>query len=251
MRSIARYLAPKLHAAALNLWTRYPEQLTVGKRPACITIKADGPHLHNRDRGWQNGAMYGDMAPGAPEKILGLMKAGYSVVVRSQRTDQQAVANWLIKYGIPAVADDGEPRAYWTDTTRVLCTPRAITSACEISPYAYRPITWDETDAYIRAEIRTAAKPQAGTQEEGVTTEPEYSAEDLAAIAAEAHRRIPLIEFDTNPDNEWGDPVHQGEAHHKLNLMRILAKAAEDGDQARVRTLLGYSELAGVWPTQP
>ncbi|MGA5579460.1 hypothetical protein ACPCK9_32245 [Streptomyces koyangensis] len=171
-RSIARYLAPKLHAAALGLWTRYPEQPTTGKRPACITIKADGPHLHNRNRGWQNGAMYGDMAPGAPEKILGLMEAGYSVVVRSQRTDQQAVADWLIKHGIPAIADDGEPRAYWTDTTRVLCTPRALTSACEISPYAYRPTTWDETDTYIRANIRTAAKPQTGTTD-NVTEQPE------------------------------------------------------------------------------
>ncbi|MFE9016685.1 hypothetical protein [Streptomyces cyaneofuscatus] len=81
------------------------------------------------------------------------MADGYSVVARSQRVDQQAVADWLEAHGVPAVADDGEPRAYWTDTTRVLCTARALTSPFEVTPYGYSHQDWDATAARIRETI--------------------------------------------------------------------------------------------------
>ncbi|MEV7275253.1 hypothetical protein ACIQIG_32855 [Streptomyces bacillaris] len=152
IRGTARALASALHRAAYALWARYPAQLPAGPRPPCITVKVDGP-LHLRTKGWQGGAMYGDIAPGARDALLALMADGYSVVVRSQRTDQKAVAAWLEQHGVPAVADTGEPRAYWTDTTRVLCTARALTSPLEVSPYGHRHESWDATSAYIRATV--------------------------------------------------------------------------------------------------
>ncbi|MFC8723788.1 hypothetical protein [Streptomyces bacillaris] len=152
VRRIARTLAPALHRAAYALWARYPADLPPGPRPSCITVKLDGP-LHVRNRGWQGGAMYGDMAPGARDALLELMADGYAVVVRSQRTDQAAVAAWLERHGVPAVADTGEPLAYWTSTSRVLCTARAVTSPLEVTPYGYRHESWDATSAYIRETI--------------------------------------------------------------------------------------------------
>ncbi|MBT3077600.1 MULTISPECIES: hypothetical protein [Streptomyces] len=152
VRGAARALASALHRAAYALWARYPAQLPAGPRPPCITVKVDGP-LHVRDRGWQGGAMYGDIAPGARDALLALMADGYAVVARSQRTDQKAVAAWLEQHGVPAVADTGEPRAYWTDTTRVLCTPRALTSPIEVTPYGYSHQDWSTTTAHIRETI--------------------------------------------------------------------------------------------------
>ncbi|MGW2841865.1 hypothetical protein ACWCWD_29270 [Streptomyces sp. NPDC001493] len=97
--------------------------------------------------------MYGDIAPGARDAVLALMADGYSVVARSQRTDQQAVAAWLTSHGIPAVATTGEPLAYWNDTTRVLCTPLALTSPLEVTPYGHAHTDWTQTAAHIRATI--------------------------------------------------------------------------------------------------
>ncbi|MFF3998583.1 hypothetical protein ACFYX8_35405 [Streptomyces cyaneofuscatus] len=154
----ARHLAALLHEAAYALWARFPAELPPGKRPSCITIKVDGP-LHVRDKGWQGGAMYGEMAPDARDAVLALMADGYSVVARSQRVDQKAVADWLEKHGVPAVADDGEPRACWTDTTRVLCTARALTSPCEVTPYGYSHQDWAATAAHIRATINRPNRP--------------------------------------------------------------------------------------------
>ncbi|MET9096261.1 hypothetical protein ABZX72_29700 [Streptomyces cyaneofuscatus] len=152
LRTPARRLAAVLHRAAYALWARFPAELPPGPRPSCITVKVDGP-LHVRDRGWQDGAMYGEVAPGAREALLSLMADGYSIVARSQRVDQRAVAAWLESHGVPATADDGEPRAYWPDTRQVLCTARALTSPFEVTPYGYSHQDWDTTAAHIRATI--------------------------------------------------------------------------------------------------
>ncbi|MGW5679208.1 hypothetical protein ACWEV4_29710 [Streptomyces sp. NPDC003860] len=159
LRVATRATAALLHRAAYALWAKCPADAdwpTGQKRPPCYEIKLDNV-IHYRNDGWRNGAMYGPIVPDAKGVILGLMRKGRAVVVRTQRTNLHEVAAWLEGHGIPAVACNGEPRGYWTDTTRVLVTARALTVYAEITPYAVPFQDWEQTAQYLKDHVgRTA-----------------------------------------------------------------------------------------------
>ncbi|MEU5976334.1 hypothetical protein [Streptomyces sp. NPDC047315] len=135
LRAAARRTAALLHRAAYALWARYPADANpTGPRPRCVTFKLDKV-VHWPNKGWQGGKMYGPIVPGNQALILDLLREGTVVAVRTQRTNLTEVAEWLEGHGIPAVASNGEPIAYWTDTTRVLVTDRELTTWAEVTPY--------------------------------------------------------------------------------------------------------------------
>jgi 5'(3')-deoxyribonucleotidase len=51
-----------------------------------IAIDFDGV-IHNYDRGWQDGVIYGDAMPGAMRAMIRLMQQGYEVVIFTTRVN--------------------------------------------------------------------------------------------------------------------------------------------------------------------
>lgn len=94
--------------------------------------------LHQYDRGWQGGALYGAPIPGAVEALTRLHNEGFRLVVFTCRADNPnqtwAVQDWLTQHGFPEMAvtnvkpqaiayidDRGLRFTNWPDMLRYFC----------------------------------------------------------------------------------------------------------------------------------
>lgn len=131
-----------------------------------IRIKFDGV-VHDRNDGWQNGAVYGPPIPGAIEKIKELLaNPRYAIVISTQRTNLDDVVEWLAALGVQAKRETDAERMYWPqtdaeregwpETVRVLVTGRPVTAQLRVETNSVEFVrdengdgNWGDVDARL------------------------------------------------------------------------------------------------------
>jgi len=74
----------------------------VGIREKTIAVDFDGV-IHAYTKGWQGGELYDPPMEGAAKAIKGLLDEGYKVVVFTTRKDHEAIADWMVRWGLPLI----------------------------------------------------------------------------------------------------------------------------------------------------
>ncbi len=105
-----------------------------------VGVDFDGV-VHNYRKGWDDGALYGDLLPGAAEALNALL-GPYAVFVVTDRRPMHDIARWLTRHtGIAAILDDGRMRS-WTRTDRIRVTERMLPAVADIDDRAIRFESW-------------------------------------------------------------------------------------------------------------
>lgn len=69
-----------------------------------VSVDFDGV-IHNADKGWQGGTVYGDPMPGALQALRELMDK-HPVFIMTARPDLEPVAQWLSRLGFETMTQD-------------------------------------------------------------------------------------------------------------------------------------------------
>lgn len=129
-----------------------------------IAIDFDGV-IHQYDRGWQDGAIYGDAVPGAMRAIIRLMQQGYDVVIFTTRVNPELegheeqrsmVVDWLMRmmYGeVGAPTAGGSMPEGFTSvpdiTSRMLVTSTKPPAIAYIDDRGIRFTNWPDMLKYF------------------------------------------------------------------------------------------------------
>lgn len=108
-----------------------------------VAVDFDGV-LHSYERGWADGAIYGDWKPGAVAALSQLMQQ-YAVFVHTTR-DAKQVARWIEqKSGYAFECTTRVPRSgFWNEQGVVLVTDRKLAAIAYIDDRAVRFTNWPD-----------------------------------------------------------------------------------------------------------
>jgi len=112
-----------------------------------VAVDFDGV-IHAYSRGWQDGTIYDDLAPGALDALGSLMRR-YAVYVHTTRNPQQ-VARWIERrtgYGIECTTRIHPlpwKRRFWNEQGCLLITNRKLPAVAYIDDRGIRFESWDQ-----------------------------------------------------------------------------------------------------------
>lgn len=122
-----------------------------------VGVDFDGV-IHWYRRGWQDGSIYDEPAPGAWDGLRALLNAGHAVFIHTSR-DSLAVAAWMdenapddLPQCVTDPADNAAKSRFWNAPERILVTDRKLPALAYIDDRAYRHTTWRSTLDELRAE---------------------------------------------------------------------------------------------------
>lgn len=116
-----------------------------------ICLDFDGV-IHSYEYGWQDGAIYGHLLPGAADALRHLM-ARHSVMVQTCRTPLDDVAEWIRERTGIATAVDARDFTFWTRDDRILVTGRKLPAMIYVDDRGYRFEEWDQAMADLAALV--------------------------------------------------------------------------------------------------
>ncbi|MFD0775952.1 hypothetical protein ACFQZ2_18615 [Streptomonospora algeriensis] len=140
-----------------------------------IAIDFDGV-IHDYDKGWHDGSIYGDFRPGAMETLLWLLRprSPYTVFVHTTRSPRQ-VAQWIDQQSghyiecvtrmhplVPAWWQWGKRFTFWNTTGLLLVTNRKLPAIAYIDDRAVRFESWAQVSRDMTALGYSFGMPDTG-----------------------------------------------------------------------------------------
>ncbi|GAA1765999.1 hypothetical protein [Streptomonospora arabica] len=120
---------------------------------ATIAVDFDGV-IHDYDKGWHDGSIYGDFKSGAMETLLWLLDSSpYAVMVHTTRSPRQ-VARWIDQqsgHHIECVTWLPPWRKFWNTRGLLLVTRRKLPAVAYIDDRAVRFESWRQVSADMTA----------------------------------------------------------------------------------------------------